>query len=97
MRIRGWRRTALIGIPLIYAVYVIGAVSQYSHGQDAMAGYTIVAAFCLCFVAFGVLESQGPLSAPRFWLLYGLLIALFAVEVRCSLPPRRSCSACMSR
>jgi two-component system, NarL family, sensor histidine kinase DesK len=80
-RIRGWRRTVLIGLPLIYVAYVIGAVAQYSHGAWALAGYAIVAAFCLCFVAFAVLESRGPLSAPRFWLLYGLLVALFAAEV----------------
>ena len=80
-RIRGWRRTVLIGLPLIYVAYVIGAVAQYSHGAWALAGYAIVAAFCLCFVAFAVFESRGPLSAPRFWLLYGLLVALFAAEV----------------
>jgi two-component system sensor histidine kinase DesK len=80
-RIQGWRRTALIGIPLIYVAYVIGAVNQYSRGASAVAGYAIVAAFCLCFVAIGVLESRGPLSAPRFWLLYGLLVVLFAFEV----------------
>jgi two-component system sensor histidine kinase DesK len=81
VRIRGWRRAFLIGIPLIYVAYVIAAVAQYSHGPQAVTGYAIVAAFSLCFVALGVLESHGPLSAPRFWLLFGLLVALFAAEV----------------
>ena len=80
-RVRGWRRAVLIGVPLIYVVFVIGAVAQYSHGQAAVVGYAIVAAFCLCFVALGVLESHGPLGARRFWLLSGLLVALFVAEV----------------
>lgn len=80
-RIQGWRRAVLIGIPLIYVVYVIGAVAQYSHGQAAVAGYAIVGAFCLCFAALAVLESYGPLGAAPFWLLYTLLVALFVAEV----------------
>ncbi|HUJ65128.1 MAG TPA: sensor histidine kinase, partial [Acidimicrobiales bacterium] len=33
------------------------------------------------FIAFAVLESRGPLGTSQYWLLYGLLIALFAAEV----------------
>jgi len=71
----------LIGLPLIYVVYVAGAVAQYSHGAGAVAGYAIIAAFCGSFVALAVLESRTPTSPARFWGIYALLAILFGAEL----------------
>jgi two-component system, NarL family, sensor histidine kinase DesK len=81
MRVRGWRRVVLIGLPLIYVVYVAGGVAQYSHGARAVAGYAIIAAFCFSFIALAVLESRAPIGAWPYWLLFALLVALFAAEL----------------
>jgi two-component system sensor histidine kinase DesK len=77
---RGWRATIFSAVLIVYLVYVVGAVSQYSRGAGVIAGYVILAAFALTWLAVAV----PPLSASspaRFWALYGLLVALFVAEV----------------
>ena len=77
---RGWRATIFSAVLIVYLVYVVGAVSQYSRGAGVIAGYAILAAFALTWLAVAV----PPLSASspaRFWALYGVLVALFIAEV----------------
>ena len=77
---RGWRATIFSAVLIVYLVYVVGAVSQYSRGAGVIAGYVILAAFALTWLAVAV----PPLSASspaRFWALYGVLVALFIAEV----------------
>lgn len=80
---RGWRGAVLIFLPLIYVIYVAGGVHDYSHGGNAVAGYGILSAFCLGYVALVCLfrSDRRWLSPWRFWPLYVFLVALFAAEV----------------
>ena len=79
--LRGWRGAILRLIPLIYLIYVGGAVAKYSHGARAVAGFAVLAAFCACYVALVNLEASGRATAWSFWLLSGLMFGLFAAEL----------------
>jgi two-component system sensor histidine kinase DesK len=77
---RGWRSPVFAAVLLVYLVYVVSAVSQYSRGAGAIAGYAILAAFAATWLAIAV----PPVSAAspwRFWVRYGLLVALFVAEL----------------
>jgi two-component system, NarL family, sensor histidine kinase DesK len=76
----GWRRVIMMAIPLVYLVFLVAAVAQNSHGAGQVVGYTVLAAFAVCWLAAPLLFSPGrPLR--RFWLYYALLAALFAAEL----------------
>ena len=76
----GWRRVIMMAIPLVYLVFLVAAVAQNSHGAGQVVGYTVLAAFAVCWLAAPLLFSPDrPL--PRFWLYYALLAALFAAEL----------------
>ncbi len=76
---QGWRRFALPGVFLVYLLYVAQAVSKHSHGAGAVAGYTLLVVFCACYL---LTLSQGPpVTRRRFWVLYGVLFALFVAEL----------------
>ena len=47
---RGWRRVVFPGIFLVYLLQVVGAIADDSKGAAAVAGYAIVAAFCVCYL-----------------------------------------------
>lgn len=79
---RGWRAAVLVFLPLVYLIFVAGAVHKYSRGAHAMAGYGILVAFCLGYVALTVLVRDGkPFSPGRFWPLYGVITALSVAEL----------------
>jgi two-component system, NarL family, sensor histidine kinase DesK len=76
---RGWRRYILPVLPLVYLIYVAGAVTQFSRGASADWGYAILAAFAACWLAA---IPPAPLSVPaRFWAVYAVLVVLFAAEL----------------
>ncbi len=68
-------------IPLIYLIYVGGAVAEYSHGARAAGGFVVLAAFCACYVALVNLEASRRATAWSFWLVSGLMLGLFAAEL----------------
>ena len=79
---RGWRAAVLVFLPLIYLIYVGGAVHKYSQGAQALAGYGILGAFCIGYVALTLLVRGGEAFSPRRFLpLYGLLTALLVAEL----------------
>src|SRR5580658_126274 len=80
-RFEGWWGAILRVVPLIYVIYVGGAVGRYSHGARASAGFAVLAAFCACYVALANLEASGRAAAWSFWLLSGLMLGLFAAEL----------------
>ena len=77
--VMGWPRYLLSGALLIYSLYVAKAVYDYSSGAKAVAGYSILAAFAVCYL-FAVPQID---KANRvvFWALFGLLTALFIAEL----------------
>jgi two-component system, NarL family, sensor histidine kinase DesK len=76
----GWRRCLLAAIPLVYLIFVAASVGQNSHGADQVAGYTILAAFAVCWLAAPLLLS--PLTPRRgFWTYYAVLATLFVAEL----------------
>ncbi|MGP8208199.1 MAG: hypothetical protein ACLQVK_19490, partial [Acidimicrobiales bacterium] len=79
---RGWRAAVLVFLPLIYLIYVGGAVHKYSQGAQALAGYGILGAFGIGYVALTLLVRGGEAFSPRRFLpLYGLLTALLVAEL----------------
>jgi two-component system, NarL family, sensor histidine kinase DesK len=77
---RGWRSPVFAAILLVYLVYVVTAVPHYSRGAAVIAGFAILAAFAVAWLAIAI----PPVSASspwRFWTLYGLLAALFVAEL----------------
>jgi two-component system, NarL family, sensor histidine kinase DesK len=76
--IQGWRRLAWL-VPLLYLVYVAGAVAQNSHGAARMVGYAVLSAFSLCLVLAPMLLPQA--SARRYWTVYAVLVVLFVAEL----------------
>ena len=76
----GWRRMALAAIPLIYLVYVVGAVDGQVHGAAAVAGYVILATFAATWLVAPLLLRPDS-SGLRFWTFYAVTFALFLAEV----------------
>jgi two-component system sensor histidine kinase DesK len=76
----GWRRTCWSAVPLIYLIYVFGAVDDQVHGAAAAWGYAILAGFALCWLAVPLLLYPHT-SAARYWTLWIILLALIAAEL----------------
>jgi two-component system, NarL family, sensor histidine kinase DesK len=76
----GWRRMAWAAVPLIYLIYVAGAVDAQSHGAAAVWGYAILAAFAACWLAAPLLLRPDS-SGRRFWTFYAVIFALFIAEL----------------
>ncbi len=76
----GWRRVALVALPLVYLVYVAISVTENSHGANRVAGYVILAAFAACWLAAPLLMSQQA-SGRAFWACFGILLALSLAEL----------------
>jgi two-component system, NarL family, sensor histidine kinase DesK len=67
-------------IPLVYLIFVAASVGQNSHGAAQVAGYAILAAFVVCWLAAPLLFS--PYKQPRgLWPYIALLTALCAAEI----------------
>ncbi len=65
----GWRRTVFPGIFLVYLLQVGGAIANDSRGAAAVAGYVILAAFCVCYLL--VLSLTWQQTSVRFRALHG--------------------------
>ena len=79
---RGWRRLVLLALPLVYLIYVVGAVRQNSHGAAAVAGYAVLAAFAACWLAVPLVSTTAAESSGRrFWIWYAVLVALAVAEL----------------
>ena len=75
---RGWRRFVVPGVFLVYLLYLLGPIAQYSHGAGAIAGYVILVAFAACYLV--ALSASRTSPGKRLWVLYAALIALFVAE-----------------
>ncbi|HYB26489.1 MAG TPA: histidine kinase [Solirubrobacteraceae bacterium] len=75
----GWRRYVIPGVFLLYLLYVIPSVSKNQHGASAVVGYAILGIFAVVFLDFIREGLDG--ERWRFWLLYGVLFALFLAEL----------------
>jgi two-component system, NarL family, sensor histidine kinase DesK len=86
---RGWPLLIVHAAPLVYLLFVVGAIYSYSHGAGAVAGYAVLAAFAAAWLAGPLvfLEPNGvPVTASQppawlFWAWYALLAALFLAEL----------------
>jgi two-component system, NarL family, sensor histidine kinase DesK len=86
---RGWPLLIVHAAPLVYLLFVVGAIYSYSHGAGAVAGYAVLAAFAAAWLAGPLvfLEPNGvpvtPSQPPAwlFWAWYALLAALFLAEL----------------
>jgi two-component system, NarL family, sensor histidine kinase DesK len=72
---QGWRRLVLAAGMFVYPIVAAAGIAQYSRGAAAVAGYVIVVAFAGCYVLAGA--SGVRLRWGRFWLLIGVMTALF--------------------
>jgi two-component system sensor histidine kinase DesK len=72
----------MLAIPLVYLIYLVGSVKQNSHGAAAVAGYVILAAFAVCWLAMPLVVPPGGGVAGRwFWAWYAMLVALLIAEL----------------
>lgn len=79
---QGWRRFVVPMIFLVYLFYVGQAVAQDERGRGAgvaVAGYAVLAAFCLCYL-FAVWKGRQA-TGRQLWIIWGLLFALFLLEL----------------
>lgn len=76
---KGWPKYLLSGLLLVYCLYVVKAVYDYSSGAKAVAGYAIVATFAACYLLTLPLIEKA--HSRLFWALLCLLLALFIAEL----------------
>jgi two-component system sensor histidine kinase DesK len=76
----GWRRLIVAVVPLAYLLYVAGAVGEFSRGAGAGAGYAILIAFCLGWLATTVAAERAG-GGRWFWVGTGALAVLFLAEL----------------
>jgi two-component system, NarL family, sensor histidine kinase DesK len=77
---RGWWQAAMLGVPLVYLIFVVISVRQNSYGTAAIAGYVLLAVFAACWLVTPFVLSEHT-SGLRFWAWYALLVALTAAEI----------------
>ncbi len=58
----GWRRGVLAAGMFVYPAVTAVGVAQYSHGVAAVAGYSIVFAFCCCYALAAYSFARGSRS-----------------------------------
>ena len=76
---RGWRRVVFPGVFLVYLAQVAAGVAQYSKGLGVVAGYLVIAAFCVGYL-FALPEAWRT-DSRRYWYLYAVLVALSVGEL----------------
>ncbi|MFZ0664409.1 MAG: sensor histidine kinase [Acidimicrobiales bacterium] len=76
---QGWRRLILPIALSVYLLYGINAVTDHSRGAGAVAGYTIIGVFCICWVV--ILNLSYSETSKSFWPLYATFVALFIAEL----------------
>ena len=77
---RGWWQAAMLGVPLVYLIFVVISVRQNSYATAAIAGYVLLAVFAACWLVTPLVLSEGT-SRLRFWAWYALLVALTVAEI----------------
>jgi two-component system, NarL family, sensor histidine kinase DesK len=77
---RSWWQAAMLGVPLVYLIFVVISVRQNSYGTAAIAGYVLLAVFAACWLVTPLVLSEGT-SRLWFWAWYALLVALTAAEI----------------
>ena len=77
---RSWWQAAMLGVPLVYLIFVVISVRQNSYGTAAIAGYVLLAVFAACWLVTPFVLPPGT-SERRFWAWYALLVALTAAEI----------------
>ena len=77
---RSWWQAAMLGVPLVYLIFVVISVRQNSYGTAAIAGYVLLAVFAACWLVTPFVLPPGT-SGRRFWAWYALLVALTAAEI----------------
>lgn len=78
-RLRGWQRVVFPSLFLITLGQTVAGVSTHSDGVAAFAGYLVVVAFCVAYL-FCLLRI-GHHDRRPFWIGYGVLCALFVIEL----------------
>jgi two-component system, NarL family, sensor histidine kinase DesK len=73
--VAGWRRVVLAALPLAYLVYVVISITENSRGAGRVAGYAILGAFAVCWIAAPVVFSRET-SWRTYWAYFGLMLAL---------------------
>jgi two-component system, NarL family, sensor histidine kinase DesK len=73
-----WRRVIFPGIWLIYLSQTAHGIGQHSSGWALAAGFAILAAFCVCYLAALPFAWAG--QRQRFWAVYAAALALVAIE-----------------
>ncbi|GIH13051.1 sensor histidine kinase [Rugosimonospora africana] len=76
---RGWRRIVLAAGMLVYPAVTVSGIPRYATGVEAIAGYVIVAAFCLSYILTAL--AYGRRRSVRMWSLFGVMVVLFAAEL----------------
>lgn len=76
---RGWRRTLLAAGMLTYPTVTAVGVAQYSTGGARIAGFAVVAAFCVCYVLGTLAVGRGTLRHPV--LPFAVLAVLFVAAL----------------
>jgi len=70
----------MLGVPLVYLIFVVISVRQNSYGTAAIAGYVLLAVFAACWLVTPFVLPPGT-SERRFWAWYALLVALTVAEI----------------
>jgi two-component system, NarL family, sensor histidine kinase DesK len=76
----GWRKTAMLALPLCYLVYVVISVTENSSGAGRVAGYAILGAIAACWLA-APLVLKYETSWPRYWAYFAVLLVLSVAEL----------------
>jgi two-component system, NarL family, sensor histidine kinase DesK len=76
----GWRRGAMVALPLAYLVYVVISVTENSRGTGRVAGYLILGAFAACWLT-APLVLKYETSSRRYWTYFAVLLALSLAEL----------------
>ncbi|SDI95285.1 two-component system, NarL family, sensor histidine kinase DesK [Frankineae bacterium MT45] len=75
----GWQRYVFPSFWLIYLAQVASGVSKHSTGTAAVVGYALIFAFAACYLL--AMTSGWSGQTRRFWMFYGLAIAIFVIEL----------------
>jgi two-component system, NarL family, sensor histidine kinase DesK len=74
---QGWRRMFMLSLPLAYLVFLGISVVQNSRGAGEIAGFVIIAAFVAAWLTLPLVAG----GRRGFWIVYGVLFALFVAEL----------------
>jgi two-component system sensor histidine kinase DesK len=79
MWMRGWWKLIFPAVFLVNLLQTVNALERYSSGFAVAAGYVVLVAFCVVYLAAIPFTWGG--ERKLFWWLYTVLLVLFAVEI----------------